>query len=102
MEKHAPHTGTPIIMGITSFWKEGAFVSKHTPGPWEAIGTAVYDDSRGRKIADCMQRTKKKYANWYMEIATIERLKKFCKRTGRVQGIFVEKAIQEKLEREEG
>ena len=42
----------------------------------------------------------KKVHSFYIEKAILKRLRAYCKTTGRVQGIFVEIAIEEKLARD--
>jgi len=49
-----------------------------------------------------MKKTKKTYGNFYLSTEVVDRLREYCQKTGRVMGIFVERAIEEKLERENG
>jgi predicted DNA-binding protein len=43
----------------------------------------------------------KKRANYYLDEAVIDRLKAFCKETGRIQSAFVERAVTDALDSEE-
>ena len=49
-----------------------------------------------------MSKVEKKPTTYNLPVELTERLRSYCEGSGRVQSIFVEKAIEEKLDKKEG